>query len=529
LQFLNTPLKHFTYVGVVHLNFSFEKITTLKKISILLSVFTLSVIVSCSQAPKKKNSFTIKGPVAPEINTSYGWVNTDSAYTLKDFRGKIVLLDFWTLGCINCQHVIPGLHKLQEKYPHELVEIGVHSAKFTSEKQTQRIRDAIAKFGIDHPVVNDADYKVWDSYGVQAWPTLVLISPDGKIVMTQSGEDVYNIFDGQIQKLINEYAGEIDTIPFIFKQRNIQQAASVLKFPSKIIAGGNNTIWISDNGNNRIVNIDETGKILQVIGKGGRGFTNGTFAEATFNEPEGMAIKNNILFIADSKNNAIRAANLSAKTVTTIAGNGQMGYYFDDAKWDVPILPNSPWDLLIDSDYLYIADAGNHQILRMNLHDNNVFRFAGSGREGIQDGNLRQCSFSQPSGIAWDANFIYVADPEASAIRQLDIERKTVKTIVGKGLFDFGDKDGKAKNALLQHCAGLTASGGNVYIADTYNGKVKVLDQKTNTVTTLVNGLDEPNGILVLGNELWITDTNNNQIIKYNLIKRTKQIVNVRM
>ena len=167
----------------------------MQKASLLFSAFILCVIVSCSQASRKKNTFTIKGPVAPEINTSYGWVNTDSAYTLKDFRGKIVLLDFWTLGCINCKHVIPGLHKLQEKYQKQLVIIGVHSAKFTSEKQTQRIRDAIEKFGIDHPVVNDADYKVWNSYGVQAWPTLVLISPDGKIAMEQSGEDAYNIFN----------------------------------------------------------------------------------------------------------------------------------------------------------------------------------------------------------------------------------------------------------------------------------------------------------------------------------------------
>ncbi|MDQ2864512.1 MAG: redoxin family protein, partial [Bacteroidota bacterium] len=437
----------------------------MKKIAILLSACVLCVVVSCSQAPQKKNTFTIKGPVAPEINTSYGWVNTDSSYTLKGFRGKIVLLDFWTLGCINCQHVIPGLHKLQEKYPKELVEIGVHSAKFTSEKQTQRIMDAIEKFGIDHPVVNDADYKVWDSYGVQAWPTLVLISPDGKIVMTQSGEDVYSIFDAQIQKLVDEYAGEIDSIPFVFKEKKMQHAASELKFPSKIISGENNTIWISENGNSRIVNIDETGKILQVIGKGDRGFANGSFAEATFNEPQGMALRNNILYIADSKNNAIRAADLTTKTVTTVAGNGQMGYYFNDAKWNEPVLPNSPWDLLIEGDYMYIADAGNHQVLRMDLNDNKVFRYAGTGSEGIVDGGLQQCSFSQPSGLTSDGGFIYVADPEASAIRQIDVNRKTVKTVVGKGLFDFGDRDGKAKNALLQHCAGLTANGDAIYIA----------------------------------------------------------------
>jgi DNA-binding beta-propeller fold protein YncE len=238
-----------------------------------------------------------------------------------------------------------------------------------------------------------------------------------------------------------------------------------------------------------------------------------------------LALRNDSLFIADSKNNAIRVADLAKKQVKTIAGTGKMGYYFNDAKWNEPVLPNSPWDLLIDHQFLYIADAGNHQVLRMDLNNYKVFRFAGSGYEGIKDGDLRQSTFSQPSGLAKDNEAIYVADPEASAIRKIDLKNKNVKTMIGKGLFKFGDEDGNIQNALLQHCVGLTENEGKIYIADTYNGKIKLFNRRTNTVTTLVAQLSEPNDVLAFGNELWITDTNNNQLIKFNLASKTKEVI----
>jgi len=486
-------------------------------------------IIGCRDRSVRNNHFTIKATKAPEINTSYGWVNTESAYHLNDFRGKIVLLDFWTLGCINCQHVLPEIKRLQEKFRNELVVIGVHSAKFKSEKEIGRIQSAIIKFDIDHPVVNDADFLVWKSYGIEAWPTLVLISPDGKIAFKVEGENVYNALVPQIEKLLAEYAGTINNKPFIFQQSLPGNAsASKIKFPSKLVADESGNIWFSDYGNNRIINIDQAGKILQIIGAGKQGFQDGDFTNATFNGPQGLAINGHLLFIADSRNNSIRLADIVSKQVKTVAGNGVMGYYFNDDKLDVPVLPNSPWDLLLDSNYLYIADAGNHQILRMGLQDYKVHRFAGTGYEGIKDGDLRNSTFSQPSGLAMKGNNMYVADPEASAIRRIDLNKRNVTTIIGKGLFQFGDENGDAQKALLQHCVGLTEHASNIYIADTYNGKIKLLDIKTNKVATLVAGLNEPNDVLVLGNELWIANTNDNQLVKFGLDNKKKEVVIIR-
>ena len=486
---------------------------------------TQSQTTEKSQTPDSQMTNAVN---APEINTKYGWLNTDKAYTIKDLRGKIVLLDFWTFGCINCQHIIPDLKKLEKEFPDELVVIGVHSAKFDSEKNTQKIREAVLKFGIEHPVVNDADYKVWESYAANAWPTVTLISPDGKVVFQQAGEGVYQVFEPKVKELATRFAGKIRKDKLAFQLEKDKLPPSVLRFPSKMIPDAAGNIWVTDSGNNRILQIDKDGNILQTIGKGIEGFTNGGFAEATFYEPQGLALKGNLLYIADTKNNAIRLADLTTKQVKTISGNGTPGNYYFDQHLNENVLPNSPWDLLADGDFVYIANAGNHQILRLDTKTNQVFRFAGTGREALTDGSFREAGFNQPSGLTKVGNTLYVADPEASAIRKLDLTSQTVKTVIGKGLFDFGDKDGLAPDALLQHCVGVLEKDGKLYIADTYNGKIKVLDLATNRIATLAAGFSEPNDLLISGNDLWITDTNHNQLVKINLTTKEKKVVNVK-
>ena len=458
---------------------------------------------------------------APEINTDHGWLNTDKAWSIKDFKGKIVLLDFWTFGCINCQHIIPDLKRLEKEYADVLVVIGVHSAKFDAEKQNKTIEQAIQKFGIEHPVVNDADYKIWNYYGVRAWPTIVLIDPNGKVIGQHAGEGVYDTVRPYIQKLIEEFKDQLNHEPFQFKAP--QKKATALYFPSKLIADADHNVYLSDSGNNRILKLNQEGQVLEVIGSGEQGFNNGGYADSTFYEPHGMALRNNTLYIADSKNNAIRKVDLKHKMVTTAAGTGELEYYFLDDKLNEPVNPNSPWDLLIYHDSMFIANAGNHQILRMDLETEKVYRFAGTGREALTDGHLREAAFNQPSGLAINGHVLYVADAEASAIRTVNLKTGMVLTPLGRGLFDFGDADGDVYDALLQHCVGLEIIDSDVYIADTYNGKIKVLDTSRNRVHTLASGLHEPNDLIFLNGRLWVTSTNSHQLFKVDLTTGEKQ------
>ncbi|WP_162054443.1 thioredoxin-like domain-containing protein [Pontibacter pamirensis] len=450
---------------------------------------------------------------APEIQTEYGWLNTNRDWSIKDFRGKIVLLDFWTFGCINCQHIVPDLKRLEEEFADVLVVVGVHSAKFDAEKQSETIQQAIRKFGIEHPVVNDANYKLWNEYGIRAWPTTVLIDPNGKVIGQHAGEGVYQTVQPYIQKLKEEFEGKLNREPINF-QAEQREEETVLSFPSKLINDSDGNIYLSDSGHNRILKLNQEGQVLEVIGSGRQGFDDGSYKEASFYEPHGMALHGHFLYVADAKNNAIRKVDLEQRHVSTAAGTGELDYYFMDNKVDVPVNPNSPWDLLLLEDNIYIANAGNHQILRMDLSTEEVYRFAGNGHEALADGHLLKAAFNQPSGLANNGPVLYVADAEASAIRTVHTNTGMVLTPLGKGLFGFGDVDGHVDDALLQHCVGLDIIDSNVYIADTYNGKIKMLNMSRLRVHTVTDGLSEPNDVLFLNGQLWVTSTNSHQIFK---------------
>ncbi|WP_299706854.1 thioredoxin-like domain-containing protein [uncultured Pontibacter sp.] len=463
---------------------------------------------------------------APDINTPYGWLNSERALSIKELRGKIVLLDFWTLGCINCQHIVPDLKRLEEEYADVLVVIGVHSAKFDAEKQSETIRQAMQKFGIEHPVVNDADLVIWNQYGVRAWPTTVLIDPNGKVVGQHAGEGVYDTVRPYVQRMKEEFKDELNYQPIPFHVEQLEKGA--LYFPSKLINDSEGNLYLSDSGHNRILKLNQEGQVLEVIGSGERGFQNGGYADSEFNEPHGLALHGDTLYVADAKNNAIRKVDLQHRMVSTAAGTGELEYYFHDDKTGEAVNPNSPWDLLIHGGSMFIASAGNHQILRMDLESGKVYRFAGSGREALTDGPLDDAAFNQPSGLAIRGDVLYVADAEASAIRTVNLKTGMVLTPLGRGLFDFGDVDGHVDDALLQHCVGLEIIDKDVYIADTYNNKVKVLDMERHRVRTLADGLHEPNDVLFINGQLWVTSTNSHQLFKVNLHSGEKEEVKVR-
>lgn len=467
---------------------------------------------------------------APDFPQELEWLNTERPLSLKDLRGKVVLLDFWTYCCINCMHIIPDLKKLEKKYEKELVVIGVHSAKFTGERQTDNIRQAILRYEIDHPVINDFAMDVWQQYTVRAWPTLMLIDPEGKLLGYLSGEGVYEPFDKLIAKVIETFdaKGKIDRKPLNLKPERSKAQTSMLAFPGKVLADEKSKqLFIADSNHNRIVvaSLDDYA-VKEVIGEGSIGLKDGEFAAAQFHHPQGMAFDGKTLFVADTENHAIRRIDFDTRKVTTIAGTGQQARRVDMIGGiGTSVALNSPWDIALHHEMLYIAMAGPHQIWRMNPQTNGIVPFAGSGRENIIDGLLNEAALAQPSGITTDGKKLYFADSEVSAIRAADLDPNgKVETIVGEGLFDYGDKDGKGKDARLQHPLGVVHHQGLLYVADTYNNKIKIVSPQDKSAVTflgtgqegLVDGakarFDEPGGVSIAFGKIYVADTNNHSI-----------------
>jgi thiol-disulfide isomerase/thioredoxin/sugar lactone lactonase YvrE len=498
-----------------------------------IAMFALWQILWRSQPRIPQEAQKMEGTLnAPDFPEGLQWLNTDRPLSLRELRGKVVLLDFWTYCCINCMHILPDLKKLERKYADELVVIGVHSAKFFTEQETENIRQAILRYDIEHPVVNDNQMQVWQQYAVRAWPTLVLIDPSGKIVGYHSGEGIYDIFDRAIAQTIQtaEAKGTLKRGPLNLKLERDKEARTVLRFPGKVLADERtNRLFIADSNHHRILVASlKDGRIEMVIGSGALGLEDGAFDKARFNNPQGMAYDPDAdaLYIADTDNHAIRKADLRKRTVETLAGTGEQSrVYPPRAGKGREIALNSPWDLLLIGDMLYIAMAGSHQLWRLNLSTQMAEPHAGTGYEACIDGSLKTCALAQPSGITTDGKKLYFADSEVSCIRAADIRPDgELETLVGGDLFEFGDVDGFGRQARLQHPLGVVYVDGVIYVADTYNNKIKRLDPRTRKIETFLGTgaagardgdtptFDEPGGISYAHGKLYIADTNNHLI-----------------
>lgn len=468
---------------------------------------------------------------APEFPTGLDWLNTEHPLTIESLRGKMVLLDFWTYGCINCIHVIPDLERLEEEFADELVVIGVHSAKFEQESATENIRRVVLRYDVHHPVVNDAAFDIWRSYRVRAWPSAYVIDPAGGVVEYHSGEGVYEVVKPVLEQLLEEFAGSIDRTPLALRLERQGLPQTVFSFPGKVTVDPGGTLYISDSNHHRIVRTDLEGRVEAVYGSGSEGFTDGPSSEATFKDPQGTALSvdGSLLYVADTGNHALRAVDLSSGEVTTVAGTGERAW--PPRRGPAQATPlASPWDVELDPEtgLLYVAMAGTHQIWFFDPDEGTVGPYAGSGGEGTVNGPGHDATLAQPSGLALAGDGrLFFADSESSAIRWVDTEsgERTVGIIAGSDadLFSFGDLDGVGTEARLQHPLGVVAVGDTLYVADTYNSKIKVVDLGSGAVSTRWGDTPgwrdgdrplfyEPGGIDALGSTLFVADTNNHSI-----------------
>lgn len=500
------------------------------------------------------------------------WFNVKAPLTDEQLRGKLVILDFWTFCCINCIHVIPTLKKIEEKFHDEVLVIGVHSPKFNNEEDDKELKNAIMRYELKHPVIQDVGFKLWNKFDVNAWPTLMFISPEGELIGKFAGEPDPDKLIEIIEKWVKEYKASGDlkgkASSLISLENYIQenQRDSILSFPAKLnFDSTKKLLAVADANHNQIVIVNEFGEIVERIGSGKIGHKDGSYKSSSFHRPQGVKIQGEILWVADTENHLIRKIDLKSKKVSTVAGTTKQGSVLRDSKSDpLKVSISSPWDIEIIGDDLYFANAGTHQLgVIYNAAGNSaaklsLSRFAGNGREAIIDGANMNASLAQPSGLWFDGNDkLFFADSETSAIRAVNLKKKKVETYIGTGLFDFGDRDGYSiktnlkTKALLQHPIGLTYGDGKVFIADSYNHKIKILDLTNQKVETLQikipeicevvpkaegkktkiclpNQLSEPAGLDYVEEDglkyLYIADTNNHRILRVDLDTKISEI-----
>ncbi|MFD8672772.1 thioredoxin-like domain-containing protein [Streptomyces seoulensis] len=458
---------------------------------------------------------------APELVGKGGWLNTgDQQYTLADLRGRIVILDFWTFCCINCLHVLDELRELEERHRDTVVVVGVHSPKFVHEAEHQSVVDAVERYGVEHPVLDDPELATWKQYAVRAWPTLVVIDPEGYVVAQHAGEGHVHAIERLVEELEAEHEAK-GTLhrgdgPYVAPEPE----PTVLRFPGKALLLPSGNFLVSDTTRHQLVELAEDGEsVVRRIGSGERGFTDGSADAASFNEPQGLALLDDgSVVVADTVNHALRRLDLASGAVTTLAGTGRQ--WMQGAPTSGPareVALSSPWDVALFGGKVWIAMAGVHQLWTYDPEAGTVEVAAGTTNEGLVDGPGAEAWFAQPSGLAATEERLWLADSETSALRWVDRDG-AVHTAVGTGLFDFGHRDGEAGQALLQHPLGVTAlPDGSVAVADTYNHALRRYDPATGEVTTLATDLREPSDAVLVGDDIVVVESARHRLTRLRL------------
>lgn len=407
------------------------------------------------------------------------------------------------------------MRELESKYSRELVVIGVESGKFHAERITARVRDASIRLDAIHPVLNDRQFRTWRSYAVSAWPTLVALNPSGYVVGTHAGEftadALFPFIDGLIETAGTQ--GTLDSEPLQFGADEPVNAPATLRYPGKVSVDGRR-IAIADSGNHRVIvaliREDSLSAVIDsIVGTGHPGFIDGP--DGQLNSPQGMTFSGKTLFIADAGNHAVRAFDTVTRQLRTIAGTGNQLRTRADRQAGAM---SSPWDVTITAGTLYVAMAGTHQIWSVNAGTGSSRVHSGTGGEDIRAGENSNALLAQPMGIIARKERLYFADSESSAIRWAEIDEEgMVGTIVGTGLFDFGDVDGRGDDVRLQHAQGIAfRPDGMLLVADSYNDSIKVIDPETRTSATWIRDLNEPGGIACSDTHAYIADTNAHRI-----------------
>lgn len=460
---------------------------------------------------------------APELIGKGGWLNTgDQQYTLADLRGRIVILDFWTFCCVNCLHVLDELRELEEKHRDTVVIIGVHSPKFVHEAEHQAVVDAVERYEVHHPVLDDPELATWKQYAVRAWPTLVVIDPEGYVVAQHAGEGHAHAIEKLVQELEAEH-GAKGTLrrgdgPYVAPE----PVATHLRFPGKALHLPDGGFLVSDTTRHRLVELDADGEtVRRHFGTGIRGLRDGGPDEARFSEPQGLAVlPDGRIAVADTVNHALRALALTTGVTSTLAGTGRQWWQGTPTSGPAREVDlSSPWDIAWFGDRLWIAMAGVHQLWTYDPQSATVRVAAGTTNEGLVDGPAAEAWFAQPSGLAVsaDGERLWVADSETSALRWVDRDEH-VRTAVGTGLFDFGHRDGAAGQALLQHPLGVTAlPDGSVAISDTYNHALRRYDPDSGEVTTLATDVREPSDAVLVDGDLVVVESARHRLTRLRL------------
>lgn len=457
--------------------------------------------------------------MAPDFSDRLEWVNCDPL-TMRELRGRVVMLAFWSAGSALGHNLLNDVVQIQARHSDSVTAIAVHTPKFDAERSSRLALKACNRLGLRIPVAHDPDFELWQRCQVRAWPTLVLIDTDGHIADSFVGDLHREAIDNSVRAILERAGagGRVfeHTLPTVRAEPRLP-----LAFPGGLAVGPTH-LYVADSSHHRVLECSHDGRVMRQFGSGNPGFLDGSIIESGFFSPRGLCLTRDLLYVADTGNHALRRIRLMDGEVDTIAGSGRPGLIAGTVSGAPNTLPlDAPWALAGSNDRMYIAMAGASQVWEYDLTKRAMRVLVGAGSIGLSDGQGEKALMAQPAALALIQQTLYVADSAASAIRGVHLVTGQAHTLIGQGLYEFGDQDGARHTALLQHPLGLTLDARSplLWIADSYNCQIKSLRLGGGELRRYELGyrLHEPAALACSTGVLWIANTNAHEVLRVDL------------
>ncbi|MFI4970215.1 MAG: redoxin family protein [Lysobacterales bacterium] len=452
---------------------------------------------------------------ATEFPPDLDWVNVDPRPRLADLRGRVALLWFWSYDAVNCWNLVPDLRRLEAKHHDGLTVLGVHCPKYPHQRESEAVLHAVNRLGLRHPVASDPQFRLWQAYAIEAWPSVALVDAEGRLAALFAGEGRHDEIDVRVTELLEEAALHDLRVYEPSPPASRPEPRHALAFPGRLLVDADR-LYVADSGHHRVLECRDDGRVKRQFGSGNAAFNDGSASAACFDNPQGLARWRDGLYVADSGNHSIRRIDLGDGSVTTVLGIGRAGRSRPERADPRATALNTPLDLCVVGDRLFVAVAGQNQIWRLDLARERVSVHAGSGELGRVDGDAGTACFAQPSGLVASGRQLIVADAAASALRLVGVDDGRTETLIGRDLYEFGDAIGLRDEVRLQNPLGVAADArGTIFVADSYNQSIKRVDCSSGVARALClqHRLDEPQGLALTAGHLWIANTNRHEIV----------------
>lgn len=448
---------------------------------------------------------------ALELTDRLVWPGSTQALRMADLRGMPTLLLFGCASSAWTRQRLDDISRLLRRHGDSLQAAALLAPRFDAERDPRSLNQLQCEHALTYPLALDADWVAWQQFGIESWPTLLLLDAEGRERRRVVGAGPVAELAELVQALLAETTEAPQKKTSATSGKRNPMPELPLSFPTAIVVAGSK-LYLADTGHHRILECDLNGRILRQFGSGAYDFLDGGATVAAFRRPQGLALQRETLFVADTGNHALRKIDLRSGDVATICGNGDAPSQVGTAVID------QPCGLQASSSHLYVAMAGDNRICAYDLSKDVLETIAGSGFYAINDGNGMFAAFAQPTGLALRQDVLYVCDAGGSAIRAVYLRDQRVQTLVGQGPYDFGNIDGPRSIARLQwpRAIALDPHDPLLWIADAGNDRICTLRLGGGVVSnhSMPQRLHNPGGVACGDDALWITDTGAHALLR---------------